>query len=134
MSGKLSATIPKDMVGRKFEEISVGDLKEILKTTGLSRIQPFLPEKKKYEIEVPPYIPPVIEFPRFNEKKKSELELPPELINFKQDKTIEDILDYIENEYKKAAIEVDDLLDQISKFEENHFERLGEVMNRKSFL
>ena len=133
MAGKLCASIPKDTLERKIDDISVGDLKEILQTTGLSRIQPFLPEKKKYEIEVYPAITPEFKIPQFNEKKKYEIEVPPEIFNSVRGGTIEDLLDHIENEYKKAAIEVPDWLDQISKIEENHFDLLGDALSKKSF-
>lgn len=131
LSKKLRASIPDEMLAKPVNDLTVGELKEVMEASGISRAVPWLPEKKKYEIEIPPVDREPPRFP-FPEKKKYELEVPPELFNV-ESHTVEDALEYVVNEWKKAAIEIDDLFDHISIGEEQHFERLAEAIKAKRF-
>lgn len=133
LSKKLRASISDDKLSKKVDDLTIGELKQVIEASGISRIIPWLPEKKKYEVEMPPIDrdPPSVPQP-FPEKKKYELEVPPEFFNL-EDRTVEDALEYVVNEWKKAAIEVEDLAEQIAIGEEAHFERLAAAIKSKRF-
>jgi len=129
----LSASIPKDLRKKKLRNITTEELRSAMEVTGLSKIQAFHPEKKKYELEVDPFVPTFHKLPIINEKKKVEYEVPPGILDADLDSTLKDVVDLIENEYKKAAIEVPDYLDKIKFFEEKYFTSLETSLRTRSF-
>ena len=131
---KLTAAIPKDLASKVVNKLTISEIKEVVKSSGLSKIQPFFPEKKKVELEIDPVFPRPPRFPDWeNEKKKVEYEVPHDFFNVRDSVTVEELLDQIANEWKKAAIEVDDILDRVTVFENNFFERMSQAMNAKQF-
>ena len=74
---KLAAAIPKDLISREVNDLTIDEIKEVVKNTGLSKLQAFYPEKKKYELELEPTSPRWPPLPDWgNEKKKVEYEVP----------------------------------------------------------
>lgn len=134
MSKKYLAAIPKDLASKNVNDLTISELKKVLQQTGFSKVLPFMPEKKKVEIELDPPFPRIPRIPDIgNEKKKVELEVPTDFFNAGADVNVEQIIEDIANEWKKAAIEVDDLLSQVTVFERGFFQQMAQAIETQEF-